>query len=101
MPFRPSNYQLSQTLRAARILIVAKREKFICIALQEVGCRDIKLAPSVRHLRNYITKRLGRSTTLEDWQNNRSALRYRHPAHILKDRLAWIDWMIANLKEEK
>lgn len=103
MLFRPTNKQLRRVLLSAKAKIKRGDEHFVCLALSRSMRSDPSRIAAVEYLRSYIGRVLGEHAYLDGWQRNGcKPLKNvdRTYAQRRLDRLAWIDWMIANLKEE-
>lgn len=100
--YRPTNSQLRRALVSAKAKIQRREVSYVCIALRGVGNADPSRRAATTYLRQYISKQLGQHAFLEGWQDSRRSAKLRNRGFVQArlDRLAWIDWMIANLKEE-
>ncbi|WP_322037962.1 hypothetical protein [Burkholderia cenocepacia] len=88
-----------RALLRARDLIANDKEHMICLALVAVAQADPALDRAAYRLRVYISDALGDFTTLGGWQYFHGI--HRSEAQRRADRLAWIDWMLAEGKDER
>ena len=83
-------------LKGARKLVKAKSEEFVCLSLFMVYDYDDKEQhKAYMSLIKYIKKVLKGSYTLTEWQEVRGIVS-KDPR---KDRIKWMDWMIASLEQ--
>jgi hypothetical protein len=87
-------------LRKARSRIRGGIRHWICIALDDVGGQNPKLRNACTELIRYIAKALGRHSLLSDWVHSRPHKFYVSWDDMQRNRLQWIDWMIACLEED-
>ncbi|KVD81899.1 hypothetical protein WS62_23365 [Burkholderia sp. ABCPW 14] len=88
-----------EALRYAREMIESGQEMYICFALYSVKRKHPRLAGACQVLRDYIEIQLGHCGPLESWQR-KNGFGERCGYQSLFDRLAWIDWMLDEPKEE-
>lgn len=88
-----------KALMKARLLIEREDEDYICYALAMVASTNPKLADAKDALTDYILDQLSPFSFLGPWQQKTFGI----PGTYIqqrKDRLAWIDWMIEQLKKD-
>jgi hypothetical protein len=92
-----------EALKQARHILLTTKEEFICYALGTVmdrarraGNQDIRGAAG--NLIVYVQKSLKDHTTLGEWQDNNG---WFFDRDVDEDRIAWIEWMIADLEAQK
>lgn len=85
-----------EALRRARELIDSERKEYICFALDvvRVHSKSDALQTACRELKVEIAAYLGPTLSLGWWQARNLPSRKR-PRDTRVDRLAWIDWMLA------
>lgn len=83
-------------LRIARKRVFTRYNHYVCAALDKVQRHNLNLSKAVHELHRYIKRELDGSETLEGWQNKNGIKKQRR----MRDRLEWIDWMIACLEEQ-
>lgn len=87
-----------RALIEARKYIKAGSESFVCLALRIAAYYEPELAFAADRLCSYISEMLGSSAFLSGWQHSHGIF---HDAHQQRaDRLAWIDWMLNEPKEQ-
>ena len=103
-------------LRAARDLLDSSKEKFICLALDQVALDSPDLHSLCYEIKRRINLNLNGHTLLSTWVGNR-LFDTRDPRHVANweaydedwidetgvftlCRLAWLDRMIANIEEQ-
>ncbi len=86
-----------QVLRMARDLIADGERSYLCHALGAVAGRNVRLKETAWRLIEHVMRELEGHGTLENWQKAHRGMPtdYRRSR---RDRLAWIDWMIADLE---
>jgi hypothetical protein len=85
-----------EVLRLTRARIAQGSNCFICYGLQKVAFLHPRLRPAALQLEEYISAVLKPYTVLEAWQANSPDVK---GGRARADRLAWIDWMIADLEK--
>lgn len=94
-----SRLEKIRLLKAARRLISTRKEYYVCRAILQAA-RNISWSSNYEpatELRTYIQRSLKGRLFLEGWQmENFRKLEGKRDGR--KDRLAWIDWMIASLE---
>lgn len=88
-------------LKMAKKLIKTKEESYICFAVSRAAYKHENPC-AIRagdQLEKYIQKALGINTFLSGWQRSNGFDDRVCKARIRQDRLAWIDWMIADYKK--
>ncbi|WP_261526138.1 hypothetical protein [Burkholderia multivorans] len=89
-----------EALKLARKRIVSGQSRYICFALESVTIKRPDLEEAAAELKGYIHDKLGnRYVGLEKWQR-RNGFGARSIDQVRRDRLAWIDWMLDEQKEE-
>ncbi|MCL4664453.1 hypothetical protein L0Z16_03465 [Burkholderia multivorans] len=89
-----------EALTIARRRIATEADTYICYALSYVATNCPGLDRAAIELKCYIADQLGAPFTgLETWQR-RNGFGGRSLAQQRRDRLAWIDWMLDEPKEE-
>jgi len=89
-------------LRFASTRIDWCENNYICSALHAVSEDYPDMSEEVQYLKTWVQKMLGSCGTLESWlRESRIHLNpIDHPEKLRVTRLAWIDWMIAELEKE-
>lgn len=88
-------------LKSVRKSIEVGNSRGLCYALILDGCegrRTPAYRAACRQLQQYIETALEGSAWLDSWQT-RNGFGHRSNSQIRKDRLAWIDWMIADYQK--
>lgn len=98
-PNRPTDALLLEALTAARKLVAAGNERYICWALDRTARRESHLQGASNYLRWFIMKMLRhngmRHSTVDTYLRARHGSYHNHdPKQI---RLDWIDWMKGQL----
>lgn len=96
------NYGKIQLLIQARKLIKSGKESFICVALLHI--QTTHNSKHSLYLRKWIRHQLNEHTFLNTWVQQKIGPQkyWKNPHRINKmrnTRLAWIDWMISELKK--
>lgn len=85
-------------LRSARRILLEQRSTYLSYVCNCLKAVPHSQADAAHRLQVYISERLGRHTTLDNWlRQNRPELPI-HSAAMLSYRLQWIDWMIEQLE---
>lgn len=85
--------EMREVLVLARKEIEEERYYTICFSLDAIGKKFKKLAPAARELKIFIQRALGRNAYLEGWQRVHG-FGWRTQKQCVKDRVAWIDWIL-------
>jgi hypothetical protein len=93
----PTNEQKIEVLKALRESCTYFYG--LCAGLNIIRYRNPLLWRATIDLRNYVMDALAPAITLEEWQQKRGIHHTR--LQLYEDRLAWIDWMIAQLQEQE
>jgi len=83
-----------RALELARKIIKTWERNFVCHALEDVEEEHPMLSYACNRLRGYISRQLGGAHTLDAWQI-KNGWEGRDSSQRCVDRLAWIDWMLA------
>lgn len=96
-----------EILKTVKKLIRTRKSKGLCFAIKYCNIPhsyDIAeahdIAEARRQLSNYIKEALNNHAWLEFWQYS-NGFGYRTDAQLVKDRIAWVDWIIRELEKQE